>query len=59
MENRNDIRNVTVAFDSGVERDTSIRYFVEMALGDNEATVYDGDEEVTNIEEIEVPEAEA
>jgi hypothetical protein len=57
MENRPDIRSCTVEFENGVERSTSIRYFVECALSDDEATVYDEDTggEVTQISDVEVP----
>jgi hypothetical protein len=59
MEDKLLIREVTIAFENGTERDTSIRYFVEEALEDPEATVYHEGEEVTEIEEIEIPEVEA
>lgn len=58
MEDKPDIKSVRLEFESGVERETSIRIFVECALDDDEATVWDGDEEVTDIEDIEVEEVE-
>lgn len=41
-----------IKFDSGIERETSIRYFVEMALADPDARVFDADtgEEITELE---------
>lgn len=44
-----------IEFEStGVERDTSMSYFIEKALADPDATVYraDTDEEVTDLEEV-------
>lgn len=50
----NPIQSVRIEFENGVERDTSISFFIEKALEDDDATVYrsDTDEEVTSIEEV-------
>lgn len=36
-------RNCRIVFDNGVERTTSIRFFIEKALNDPEAEVYDAE----------------
>jgi hypothetical protein len=61
MEDKEMIRSCRVEYESGVERETSIRYFVERALQDDDATVYDtsDDSEVTNIESVVEPEVAA
>lgn len=54
MEDKPDIRSCRIEFDNGVERETSIRYFVEMALDDPGATVFTTEGgEVTEIEAVE------
>lgn len=61
MQDKEMIRSCRVEYESGVERETSIRYFVERALQDDDATVYDAsdDSEVTNIESVVEPEVAA
>lgn len=61
MQDKEMIRSCRVEYESGVERETSIRYFVERALQDDDATVYDtsDDSEVTNIESVVEPEVAA
>lgn len=55
------IESCLIEYENGVERNTSIRYFVEKALEDPEATVYDseGNNEVTDIEAVEKSEVAA
>jgi len=49
-----EIISCTIEWDNGVERDTSIQYFIEKALKDPEATVTftESGEPVTDVTEV-------
>ena len=51
------IQSARIVFENGVERDTSISFFIEKALEDPEAEVYNAEtgEEVESVDDLREP----